>query len=266
MRVSTSHFLSFKKIPSENSLKFKKADFFVRLRGYGKNSDWANEIVSTAETATKLIKKETLPEMVLKFIANGVKNANQKTLDLQKRHYTGILRTSREGWNSKECDLTTSYTQNRYTAYEEKLDTVAKKPLKSVKNINLSAPIIHSETKKEIKHGKPDKINDALNHVFELYSKIFPKYNQINIKKQHLYEINKKIAEIRWILAHATPWMRGSDAISNVFIRAMYKALRIKSYPIKKGISLDLEAYCTNRKDYIKNFTSYFDKKPSLLE
>ena len=266
MEITSLQFISFKKIPIDKKIKFKKTDFFVRLRGYGTNSDWANEIISTAETATKLIKKETLPEMILKFIANGVKKANQRTLDLQKKNYTGILRTTREGWNSKECDLTTSYAHNKYTAYEEKLDTVAKKPLKSVKNVNLSVPLVHSETKKEIKHGKPDKINSALNQVFVLYSKIFPKFNQSNLKQKNLYEINKNVAEIRWILAHATPWVRGSDAISNVFMRAMYKALGIKTYPIKKGISLDLEAFCTNRKDYIKNFTNYFDNKPSLIE
>ena len=79
-------------------------------------------------------------------------------------------------------------------------------------------------------------------------------------------DINNSIAEIRWILAHATPWERGSDAISNTFIRAIYKAAGIKAYPLKKGVSLDLEAYCTNLTDYKENFTDYFIKKPHIVE
>ena len=60
--------------------------------------------------------------------------------------------------------------------------------------------------------------------------------------------------------------MRGSDAISNVFIRAMYKSIGIKSYPLKKGVSLDLEAYCTELEDYKKNFAGYFTKPPKIIE
>lgn len=58
---------------------------------------------------------------------------------------------------------------------------------------------------------------------------------------------------MRWILAHATPWERGSDAIANVLMRAMYKSVGVKSYPLAKGVSLDMEAYCTNLADYKKD-------------
>ncbi len=78
-------------------------------------------------------------------------------------------------------------------------------------------------------------------------------------------EINETIAEIRWIMAHATPWSRGSDAISNVFMRAMYKAIGIKSYPLQKGVSLDLEAYCTELEDYKSGFPNTLKNRLKLL-
>ena len=51
--------------------------------------------------------------------------------------------------------------------------------------------------------------------------------------------INDKVAEMRWILAHATPWERGSDAISNVLMRSILKAFGIKAYSSAKGVSFD---------------------------
>ena len=66
-------------------------------------------------------------------------------------------------------------------------------------------------------------------------------------------------------MAHATPWERGSDAISNVFMRVMYKSLGIKSHPLKKGISLDMEAYCTELGDYKKRFPEFFENRRKSL-
>jgi hypothetical protein len=118
----------------------------------------------------------------------------------------------------------------------------------------------------DILHGSSKDINFSLNYIFGLSKKIIPKYLKTAATTGDLSEINDTMAEIRWILAHATPWLRGSDAISNVFMRAMYKAIGIKSFPIKRGISLDLEAYCTELKDYKENFTNYFDKAPVIID
>ena len=115
-------------------------------------------------------------------------------------------------------------------------------------------------------HGMSENINFALDYVFKLSKNIVPKYIIQDVKPQNLQEINETMAEIRWILAHSTPWIRGSDAISNIFMRTMYKAIGVKTYPIKKGISLDLEAYCTNLDEYKKLFPSYFDNPPKIIE
>ena len=116
-----------------------------------------------------------------------------------------------------------------------------------------------------------------MNKIKELIKKIKENYLKINPAVRETIEtivfvivmviiIRFFIAEIRWILAHSTPWLRGSDAISNVFMRAMYKAVGIKTYPLKKGISLDLEAYCTELDEYKKKFPAYFEKPPEIIE
>ena len=98
------------------------------------------------------------------------------------------------------------------------------------------------------------------------HNALIGKYKPESVKGEDLNDINERIAEIRWILAHLTPWVRGSDAISNIYMRALYKALGVKSYNLAKGTSLDLEAYCTSLDEYKKDFSRYFVRKPIVVE
>ena len=67
-------------------------------------------------------------------------------------------------------------------------------------------------------------------------------------------------------MAHSMPWERGSDAISNVFTRSLYKSMGIKTYPLKQGISLDLEAFYTPLDKYKQNFATFFEKAPEVID
>ena len=49
-------------------------------------------------------------------------------------------------------------------------------------------------------------------------------------------------------------------------MRALYKSMGIKTHPSKKGVSFDLQAYCTNLADYKKDFTTYFQKAPEIAK
>ena len=45
-----------------------------------------------------------------------------------------------------------------------------------------------------------------------------------------------------------------------------YKSMGIKTYSPAKGISFDLEAFCTNLDKYKANFQNYFKKSPILID
>lgn len=250
-------------------LKFKHKDFFVRIRGYGKDREWAQSVIKSADTAVNLIRRNTEPENVLKIISTGIRNANLSLTNILKKKYSGILRTKRDFWlyddkeNNKDTKLLTYYASNQYKSYKERLDKRFSLPLDTP---NESIGITRVNNSHCLIHGHWSKINSSLDCVFDLTKKIIPKYLKKEVKKENLEEINSTIAEIRWILAHSTPWIRGSDAISNVFMRALYKAIGIKTYPLKEGVSLDLEAYCTNLNDYKKNFPKYFEQTPIIIE
>ena len=246
-------------------LRYSQKDFFIKIRGYGQNRAWADEVIKVADSAVYFFRNKTGPENVLKHIALGMSYANRIPLDIAKRVKTGILRMPRKDWTSVDDyrNLKTCYTTPRYKSYAKRLDMVAKNPLeKPYKDIAMSYPVLFDD----IYHSDAEYVNNSLNIVFELSKKIIPKYIKNEIRTENLDEVNNIVAEIRWLLAHATPWLRGSDAISNVFMRVIYKSIGIKAYPPAKGISFDLEAYCRNLEDYKANFTSFFEKTPKIIE
>lgn len=258
---------------NSKKLLFKEEDFYVRMKKYGHHSGWARKIIETADNTVKQIREFCNFEETLKKVTNGVREANQLPPDIRKRDYSGILRTNLQGWNCDSYwsdDLITRYTNLKYRKYHEyadRLDYTAEYPLKNpYSNIELTRPINDEEHGRFIEHARGKYIKNAFKRVKFLYNDLYSKFIQKEIKSENLEEANSIIAEIRWILAHATPWARGSDAISNTFIRAIYKAMGVKTYPLKRGISLDLEAYCTNLGEYKKKFESYFAKKPEIVD
>jgi len=264
--------LSFGINLQSKKLRFKEDDFYVRIKGYGHHSGWAKKIIETADNAVEFIRKKCNFDETLKKITLGVTEANQLPLDLSKRQHTGILRTTREGWRfgsdwSSDGSIITAYNKkNRYKSYADKFDYISKHPLNNPYRIELTRPVIDKDFGKYLEHGGARYINTAFYYINNIYNNIYSKYIAKELKSENIDDVNNSIAEIRWILAHATPWERGSDAISNTFIRAIYKSMGVKAYPLKKGVSLDLEAYCTNLDEYKKNFASYFSKKPEIID
>ena len=226
----------------------------------------------SVKSAVKKIAELHPSFMSVTYGAGG--GTSKYTLDIAKRMHTGILRTARAGWRHGSdwagSMLITRYsntTKSKYKTYSSRLDHIVQFPLKNpYTDIQLSRPVRAPDSEKYISHADHRYINNAFKRVKTIYDNLFNKYIKNEVKPDNLNEINSSVAEIRWILAHATPWERGSDAISNTFIRSIYKSIGIKASPLKKGISLDLEAYCTNLEDYKKNFSEYFVKVPYIVE
>ena len=251
------------------ALSFRMADFYVPIDGYGKNSIWAMMIKNNADKAVNFMRTNNNFEETLKIITQGVTEANQILSNINKRKRTGILRTSRAGWRTGSDwsgNIITPYSNAkkcRYKNYVSRFNDVLEHPLNNpYSDIELSRPAFDSKNRTFIRHANPKYINNAFKHLELIFNSLYDKYILKEQNSINLSVINSSVAEMRWILAHSTPWERGSDSISNVFMRSVYKAMGIKTYRLRKGISLDLEAYCTNLDDYKKNFKNYFVKKP----
>lgn len=263
--ISYNYQTNFKANLHSPKLKLYNNDFFIKMPQYGKNESWADEIVKTADSAVDLIRGNMDGEAVLRSITGGVHLANLIPMDIMKRISTGYMRIERDGWQGAESgkEILTSYNNERYGGYKERFEAIVKTPLKRLNNeIGMSIP----NNKGDIEHGPSANINNSLDYIFKLYKNKYSKFLKKDIKKEDLPEIIDVVAEIRWVLAHATPWLRGSDAISNVFMRAMLKAVGVKAYPPADSISYDLEAYCRDLDDYKANFNSFFEKPLEVIE
>lgn len=263
--ISNKNYPQFKANLKSPTLKLSSKDFFIKLPNYDANEKWAEEIIRTTDFAVDYIRGHFDGESVLQTITGGVLAANMIPMDIDKRLRTGYMRTERSGWQGSEegREVLTFYDNERYGKYRERFDAICKKPLKKINDcLAMSIP----NNKRDIEHGQSFLINNSLDYIFKLYRDKYSKFLKKDVKEEDLPEIIDVVAEIRWVLAHATPWLRGSDAISNVFMRAMFKAVGVKAYPPADGISYDLEAYCRDLDDYKTNFNSFFEKPLEIAE
>ena len=261
--------------PNSPKLVFHNKDFFINMPGYGKNQQWVEVVKTVADNAVRLIREGKTADEVLQEIAKGIRLANKNCDSATKAYHSGILRTSRKGYGDTGIwagrDIYTPFGNEKtigYNMYTKRLKETITKPLKSpYTDVDLTT-INKNGIYYEMKHGDALKINNTLDRVGGKYFNL--KRNFISqpekVTEETLNGINSEIAEIRWLMAHATPWERGSDAISNTFMRAMYKSMGIQTFPSKKGVSFDLEAFCTNLPDYQKNFANLFEKPPKVIE
>ena len=254
-------------------LNFRNEDFFINIKGYEKDTNWAKKIIEIADDAVSFFRENFECETILRYITGKVRNANKTSLDTEKAEHSGILRTKRKYWQHgsswKSGSIITRYDgeNSKYKSYEERLDRIIDYPLRNpFHKFMLTRPESVESGQRLLSHCEPRYVNRGLDMVFDLYNDLHNKYKGKEISEPDMQDINEYIAEIRWILAHTTPWERGSDAISNTFIRSIYKSMGIKTSPLKDGVSLDLEAYCTNLNVYMKNFSSYFTHKPYIVE
>ena len=65
MRIqNTCYNNSFQANINSPRLRFKQADFFVKIRGYGTNTRWAKKTKETADTAVNMARKKTSAENI----------------------------------------------------------------------------------------------------------------------------------------------------------------------------------------------------------
>ncbi len=253
-------------------LKLCQKDFFINIRGYGKNTYWAKEVKNLTDKAVIMIREKEDCDKILQFIAEGIKIANRIPLGIEKRIHSGILRTVREGYNFDlrwgGNGLITEYsTISRYSGYTERLDKRLEKPLTNpYLGLQLTVPEAKSRNTRYLHHAPSYSINRALDLVKYQYNAMHKRFKPEKVKGIDIKEINSRISRIRWIMAHATPWQRGSDAISNVFMRALYKAFGVKAGESAENVSFDMEAFCTNLQQYQENFPKFFKVPPKVIE
>ena len=227
--------------------------------------------------AALMIKNHAKFEDVMDLISQDVSNCSflnvESAIDFEKALNAGVLRTE-EGIST--CLLTSfDLSGIKYGAYGKRYVEKAIKASKNTvaKEFSVKIPEQYPDfvpTKIYCVSGKSGGklvhrskgVKSALKYSREIYNDIVENYLGKKLTKKDLNEINKKIATMHWLLVHSVPYLRGSDAIINVFIKSLYCALGIELSAPREGISFDLEAFCTELKDYVKEYPKLYESEP----
>lgn len=121
------------------------------------------------------------------------------------------------------------------------------------KQLNLTSITDHGE-QSGWKHTDHTHIDVLLKHTEKLILAITKKAIDVTDEKA-VADITEKIAEIHWFLAHATPFMRGSAAISEWIVRGLFEFHGLK---VSWSDMADCKALIQPSKDiFSKNYTTF---------
>lgn len=251
---------------TEKAIVYTPEHFFIRIKGYGKNREWGRRVVQLTDKASAMIKNGESYNNVLSDICFYTRqNAlNNQNADKGNMSSSGMLRYLTP--ESCRTSLVTPYDlKSRYGGKYARAFKKFKNPKNALKSPYKDLCLTR------IRVSKKDDLAGKMLHVpsaetFYCIKYIEALYNDItafigkDYTKTEFKNITKKIALLHWIIAHNAPWGRGSDSIANIFVKAILKALKIKVGSLKQNISLDLEAFCTEYKDYQKKYFEYYQE------
>jgi avirulence protein len=72
-------------------------------------------------------------------------------------------------------------------------------------------------------------------------------------------EVIRAAAEMHWWLAHAMPFQRGSAAITDALVKAIYLSHGISFSPYRVGIQPDIAAFTLRLDDFLAVYPRFFD-------
>lgn len=259
---------------------FEESKFFSRVSTceemYGKNFEFAKMMSELCKKSTQAIHDGKSFEEVLIQIAEGY----SKETTINTKYLTRISESGRPRWKNIKppeyimddirCDTYgTLYGIEgealHYKEYFERLNKNLHNRLSPYKNFTLtrgatSKDFCYPET---MVHPYPENIQkniEIISERYRIYQKLLNEYKTngcltLEQKKQS----DNIISEIYYLIANTCPFQRGSNGITDVLMRSQYSALGINKPHIKKGIGLDLEAFCMNLDEYKLKWNDFFE-------
>lgn len=253
------------KLYKREQLKLKPSDFYIKMRHFGKNENWAERMCQISDYATELIRNGESFDFVLNTIA-------EEAAEVNFRIYDGINQSMAENfgeYRNEKDNISTTFARkrNKYGEYAKKFKKLTKgtsnktykvttpkefpeAPITKLKANTMNGEMIHPS-------GKNTFI--TLHYTKALYDKIK------NSKNKNIIFLNENIAKLHWNFAHGMPFKRGSDSIANILVKSIYRANDVKIGGLKDHTSLDLEAFCTNLDEYVEKYPYYYEMTPQKI-
>lgn len=235
---------------------------------YGKNFEFAEMMSKLSNETSQIITKGKPLEDVLKHISNNYYKA---------RPWSGVYRGSNKppltiGTSERLDVYATRYGDDCWGAYKEYIERLDKQlgnRISPYKKFTITRnPSSQAETgwgwaTQLMIHPYHDEVAKNMEIISKRY-KVYQKLvNEYKISGNLLLEQKKQaddiISELYYLMANTTPFERGSNGISDVLMRSQYSALGMSKPHVRKGVGLDLEAFCMNLDEYKLKWNSFFD-------
>jgi len=244
------------------SSAFTRISFVEKM--YGKNSHWASSALQTSQKTSVRIRAGEDFETILSSIADDY-HYEAASRNIGYENNTGVRRGIKSRGSAHSW---TDYDKTKYEEYYERFQNIYKlygkekpSPYADVK--------ITQVTDYCMWHPNDEgglNSNTAIMHCRENYEKILPFIEKIKngelLTDIELQNAKGYVAEIHYLLTNAMPYSRGSAGIADCLTRSFYDVLGLELPIVKKGLGLDLEAFCLNLDDYKKNWDSFFEERP----
>lgn len=231
--------------------------FFIDMLHYPKNTQWAQDMLQFRDRLAVLIKNKVDFNSILSVSQVGLKKMNA---DHPGVHAFGEIRQNAGGrfllCDGKRGEEYLPDYFEKYKSLNTRLGTFRPKSNSEYKDASV-CHIIPDNRRMVIAYGyMPNRNSNNLEFVKREYDKLKA------LKNPTTTQVNRSAATIQWLIAQANPFMKGNDSFANLFTKAIYKAYDIHLAPLKKGISLDFEAFYSDLEDYIRKYPTFFEKRP----
>lgn len=260
-----------------------KSKFFARTsfneNNYGKNIQWAHEMSLISKSAEYRIRNGESFENVIDDIARNYRDYDEATtLDSNieisdRRLYSGVYR----GNNPPQLEAFGYVTPfGKTDMYEEYFDRFMSKFDKPRQN---PYPDMQLTELKKLEQGFDDfsftidvmshppnqTINAGMKHIAEKFEELKPLFEKVRnggkLSAAEKQLADEKISEMYFLMANIMPWAKGTNGISDIFMRSTYNALNINQPALKQGVSLDLESFYTELDEYKAKWNTFFEEE-----
>ena len=257
------------------SKMFEDSKFFSRVSTceemYGKNFEFAEMMSKLSKETSQTITEGKPLEDVLKQISSGyyktkpgsgVYRGNNNLPDTIETIYGTFARmdgcTTRYGdscWGAYEeyVQRLDKYLANKVTPY--KRFTLTRNPTTEERGWGLfNQVMVHPYPEEVVKNM------EIISERYKVYQKLVNEYKLSgNLSLKQKKQADNIISEIYYLMANTIPFERGSNGISDVLMRSLYSALGMSKPHVRKGVGLDLEAFCMNLDEYKIKWNSFFE-------
>ena len=250
---------------NESSKFFARTSFNEQL--YGKNIQWASKMNDISNGAEYLISQGKEFDSVLSYISHEYHAYDEATTletNLAQRNDRRLASGKYRGDDVPNQQYITPFEQaGSYAEYFDRFTNVENPRKRPYEDVHLTSISCFDDNTGTMYHPQNKYVEPGLNYVWERYNELRPLFDKVKnnqkLSKQDISYANEKIAEIYFLMANVMPYERGSNGISDILMRSIYKGLGVNQPALKHGVSLDLEAFCMDLNEYKNKWNSFFE-------